>query len=361
MQDPQPINEIILQTDNAKQGRKSTQISRIRGRTENKTNLDGLIEEVAEAHARIQLSMRSSLKDAIIAGDALNAIDAYCLPRQFGRCVEENFCIPLGLSMRTAQRYMQLATSYRVLIEVLREESRQRGEVIVDDEQLLIGLPINRALSLIREAVDAQESDEQSEEGPLVEMTDSSSKQELLVTGRQGLVGPNNWYAPAKLVQQVIQVLRTIDLDPCAVSDSDSLPAAKRICLPVDGLSADVAWKGRLFINPGFKGVQPGVWISKAQSGFLSGEVVEAIVLVQATTNSEWARDTNHFPRAFFRSKLTVQAAGETTPRIIAVPAMLIFIAKQERFAAFAEAFCDTHDVYLPAARTQTVTNSLNA
>lgn len=360
MHDPQPTTEIILQTDNAKQGRKNTQISKIRSRTENKSNLDGLIEEVAEAHARIQLSMRSSLKDAIIAGDALNAIDAYCLPRQFGRCVEENFCIPLGLSMRTAQRYMQLATSYRVLIEVLREESLQRGEVIIDDEQLLIGLPINRALSMIREAVDAQESDETADEPE----TDSSNEQKLLQPGKpeqQGLVGPNNWYAPAKLVQQVIQVLGTIDLDPCAVSDSDSLPAAKRICSPVDGLSADVAWKGRLFINPGFKGVQPGVWISKAQSGFVSGDVVEAIVLVQATTNSEWARDTNHFPRAFFRSKLTVQAAGETTPRIIAVPAMLIFIARQERFAAFAEAFCDTHDVYLSAARTQAVTNSLNA
>ena len=323
-------------------------------------SLDGLINEVVEAHIRIQHSMRSSLKDAIIAGNALNAIEAYSMPGKFGRCVEENFCIPLGLSMRTAQRYMQLATSYRILIEVLREESRQRGEVIIDDEQLLIGLPINRALSLIREAVDAQESGETAYE-PELDSSNVTESVEPEKTKQPDLVGPNNWYAPAKLVQQVIQVLGTIDLDPCAVSDSDSLPAAKRICSPVDGLSADVAWKGRLFINPGFKGVQPGVWISKAQSGFVSGDVVEAIVLVQATTNSEWARDTNHFPRAFFRSKLTVQAAGETTPRIIAVPAMLIFIAKQERFAAFAEAFCDTHDVYLSAARTQAVTNSLNA
>lgn len=165
------------------------------------------------------------------------------------------------------------------------------------------------------------------------------------------MVGPNDWYAPAKLVQQVIEVMGAIDFDPCAVSDTDSLPAAKRICFPVDGLSADVAWKGRLFINPGFKEVQPGAWISKAQSGFVAGDVAEAIVLVQATTNSEWARDTNQFPRAFFRSKLTVQAPGETTPRSIAIPAMLIFMAKQERFQAFAEAFCDTHDVFMPAAR----------
>ena len=293
--------------------------------------------------------MRTALKQAIRAGNGLNAIAAYCPPRQFTNCVEENFCIPFGLSMRTAQRYMQLAGSYRTLIEVLRTESEKHAGVCIDDDELLDNLPINRALRLIRATLSAQETDARS-----------SDIQEMGLAKKQDMVGPNNWFTPPKLVQQFIEVMGAIDLDTCAVSDTDSLPAAKRICLPVDSLSADVPWKGRLFINPGFKGVQPGAWISKAHSGFVSGEVVEAIVLTQAATNSEWARDTNHFPRAFFRSKLTVQAAGETTPRIIAVPAMLIFIAKQERFAAFAEAFCDTHDVYLPAARTQTVTTLLN-
>lgn len=91
------------------------------------------------------------------------------------------------------------------------------------------------------------------------------------------------WYTPNSIVELVVQVLKKIDLDPCA-DDGKHLEARKHYTIVDDGLIRE--WEGQVFMNPPFS--HPGVWIKKLQSEIESGRVTEAIALVPAATDTNW-------------------------------------------------------------------------
>ncbi|MEM7716996.1 MAG: DNA N-6-adenine-methyltransferase, partial [Cyanobacteria bacterium P01_A01_bin.68] len=91
------------------------------------------------------------------------------------------------------------------------------------------------------------------------------------------------WYTPPHIFELVVQVLGTIDLDPCA-DDGKHLEAKKHYTIIDDGLIQE--WEGQVYMNPPFS--HPGLWIKKLQAEMESGRVIEAIALLPAATDTNW-------------------------------------------------------------------------
>jgi hypothetical protein len=69
------------------------------------------------------------------------------------------------------------------------------------------------------------------------------------------------WYTPPDIVERVIGVLGTIDLDPCSNSrEAPNVPAHQHFTVDDDGLAK--TWRGTVFMNPPY-GRMIGVWVEK--------------------------------------------------------------------------------------------------
>ncbi|MEM6399813.1 MAG: DNA N-6-adenine-methyltransferase [Cyanobacteria bacterium P01_D01_bin.116] len=91
------------------------------------------------------------------------------------------------------------------------------------------------------------------------------------------------WYTPLHIVDLVVRVLGTIDLDPCA-DDGKHIRAAQHYTFDDDGLAKP--WHGKIYMNPPYS--HPGLWMKKLQAEMESGRVTEAIALVPAATDTKW-------------------------------------------------------------------------
>lgn len=100
----------------------------------------------------------------------------------------------------------------------------------------------------------------------------------------------DEWYTPAEELARAREVMGGIDLDPA------SCPAAQAIVkatayygeggFHADGLATMSPWRGRVWLNPPYSDPEP--WIDRLIAEFDAGNVIEAIVLVNARTETEW-------------------------------------------------------------------------
>lgn len=95
----------------------------------------------------------------------------------------------------------------------------------------------------------------------------------------------DKWYTPLFIVNLIIEVLKAIDLDPCA-DKGKHISAQQHYTAADDGLLKP--WHGRVFMNPPYS--CPGKWMAKLQAEIESGRVKEAIALVPAATDTNWLR-----------------------------------------------------------------------
>jgi len=95
----------------------------------------------------------------------------------------------------------------------------------------------------------------------------------------------DEWYTPPKDIEAVIAVLKHIDLDPCSPYPDGPVPAALHYTIEDNGLIQP--WKGRVFMNPPY-GRQNPKWCTKLVKEYQAGNVIEAIVLVCFSTETEW-------------------------------------------------------------------------
>ncbi|RUT05056.1 hypothetical protein DSM106972_038770 [Dulcicalothrix desertica PCC 7102] len=113
-------------------------------------------------------------------------------------------------------------------------------------------------------------------------------------------VGEGVYNTPPHLIELVIQVLGTIDLDPCA-DDGKRIPALQHYTAASDGLQKK--WNGRLFINPPQE--CPELWIRKLREEIQSGRVTEAIAVVAAATDTDWLSELLAIqPVCFWKGKI---------------------------------------------------------
>ncbi len=117
------------------------------------------------------------------------------------------------------------------------------------------------------------------------------SSEEKIKTGTRPHVannsGNNEWYTPPKILDRVRAVLGSIDLDPASIEEANRVVGAtKYYSADEDGLSKP--WSGRIFMNPPYS--QPLIWefCKTLVDSYRSGDVTEAIVLVNNATETRW-------------------------------------------------------------------------
>lgn len=99
--------------------------------------------------------------------------------------------------------------------------------------------------------------------------------------------GNNEWYTPPEYIEAAWRVMGTIDLDPASSKIANqTVKAGVYFTSEDDGLRFH--WDGHVWMNPPYAGELIGKFADKLVQHFASGDVKEAIVLVNNSTETVW-------------------------------------------------------------------------
>jgi ParB family chromosome partitioning protein len=99
--------------------------------------------------------------------------------------------------------------------------------------------------------------------------------------------GIPEWYTPAVYLEAVRDVLGRIELDPASSEIAQQTVRARTYyTLEDDGLSKD--WQGRVYMNPPYSADMVGKFVNKLCDHVKTGDVSEAILLVNNATETKW-------------------------------------------------------------------------
>lgn len=98
----------------------------------------------------------------------------------------------------------------------------------------------------------------------------------------------NEWYTPRQYIEAARELMGAIDLDPASSElANETIGAGYIYTIDDDGLTQ--SWYGRIFLNPPY-GRDNGqeIWSGKLIEEYEAGRVKEAILLVNAVTDTKW-------------------------------------------------------------------------
>jgi phage N-6-adenine-methyltransferase len=115
------------------------------------------------------------------------------------------------------------------------------------------------------------------------------------------------WYTPRWIIDGVIDVLGTIDLDPCTNRYGEPrVPATHHYNRADDGLSRD--WFGRVFCNPPYGIGITTLWAEKMRSEYEAGRAKEGILLIPSHTDISWFIPRMHkYPICFIIGRVAFE------------------------------------------------------
>jgi len=120
------------------------------------------------------------------------------------------------------------------------------------------------------------------------------------------------WYTPPEIIERVVKLFGSIDLDPCSeMSENPNVPAKKHFTMKDNGLER--TWNGKVYMNPPY-GRVIGKWIEKLCSEYENGNVKEAIALVPARTDTDWFDKFKDFAVCFISGRLSFNELEGSAP-----------------------------------------------
>lgn len=102
--------------------------------------------------------------------------------------------------------------------------------------------------------------------------------------------GENEWYTPPEYIAAARGVMGRIDLDPASSEIANKTVKATRFYSKQDN-GLDKFWAGKVWLNPPYASELIRQFIGKFSKHVISGDISEAIVLVNNATETEWFND----------------------------------------------------------------------
>lgn len=134
------------------------------------------------------------------------------------------------------------------------------------------------------------------------------------------------WYTPPEIVERVVRVMGSIDLDPCA-DPGKTIPAALHYTAEDNGRA--YRWTGRVYMNPPY-GDEIEAWVWTLKDSYNRQDASEAIALLPARTDTQWMDLLAEYPRCYIRGRLKFSGHTNSAP----FPSMVVYLGfNVERFA----------------------------
>ena len=97
----------------------------------------------------------------------------------------------------------------------------------------------------------------------------------------------NEWYTPVVYTEAARKVMGSIDLDPASCDEANKLVKATKIFTKEDdGLNRK--WWGNVWMNPPYGRGGQDKWTSKIVKEYEDGNISQAVILVNAATDTLW-------------------------------------------------------------------------
>lgn len=97
----------------------------------------------------------------------------------------------------------------------------------------------------------------------------------------------NEWYTPPNIINLVLEVLGSIDVDPASNDIAQRWINAKIFYTEEsNGLTKD--WKGKVWVNPPYSASLIKKFTKKFADEYLSGNMTEGIILTNSGTDTAW-------------------------------------------------------------------------
>ena len=147
------------------------------------------------------------------------------------------------------------------------------------------------------------------------------------------------WNTPTHIVESVLKILKSVDLDPCSNSRTNPNVPAKRLYTKAEN-GLNKRWQGRVYMNPPY-GREIIEWIRKLNGEYKAQHVAEAITLLPARTDTAWFKILRAYPRCFIHGRLKFGNATNSAP----FPSVVIYLGLQQE--KFKRVFSELGDVYV--------------
>jgi phage N-6-adenine-methyltransferase len=99
--------------------------------------------------------------------------------------------------------------------------------------------------------------------------------------------GSDDWYTPKEIINSAKIVMGSIDLDPASSNKAqEEIMAINYFTQETNGL--DKKWSGNVWLNPPYSMPLIGLFITKAINEFESGNITQAIILTNNSTDTRW-------------------------------------------------------------------------